>query len=110
MADHVMTKKRSHSLSINLVLIALVVAITVAPLLIMEGSEFRGTDDAAKRVIQEIDTDYGPWISPFFEPGSGKGESLLFMIQAAIGAGVLAYGLIYLRGHKRNTYTEKAND
>jgi len=46
--------------------------------------------------IGEI-SDYKPWFSPLWEPPSGEIETLLFSLQAAIGAGIIGYiaGLIY---------------
>ena len=76
----------------NLVLLALVVLISVIPLYIARGSEFGGADGAAEGVITEIDTGYEPWASPLFEPASGEIESMLFALQAAIGAGIIGFG------------------
>ncbi|MFQ9918367.1 MAG: energy-coupling factor ABC transporter substrate-binding protein [Flavonifractor plautii] len=37
--------------------------------------------------------DYEPWFEPILEPASGEVESLLFALQAAIGAGVVGFVL-----------------
>jgi cobalt/nickel transport protein len=76
----------------NLILLILVVLITVIPLYIASGSEFGGADGEAEGVITELDSDYEPWASPLFEPASGEIESMLFALQAAIGAGVIGFG------------------
>ena len=76
----------------NLLLLILVVLITVIPLYIAAGSEFGGADGEAELVIGEIDSDYEPWASPLFEPASGEIESMLFALQAAIGAGIIGFG------------------
>ena len=76
----------------NLLLLILVVLITVIPLYIAAGSEFGGADGEAASVIGEIDSDYEPWASPLFEPASGEIESMLFALQAAIGAGIIGFG------------------
>jgi cobalt/nickel transport protein len=76
----------------NLLLLVLVIVITVVPLYIARGSEFGGADGEAEGVITEINSDYEPWASPIFEPASGEIESMLFALQAAVGAGVIGFG------------------
>lgn len=62
-------------------------------------SEFGGADGAAEDVIAEIDPSYEPWIGNLgFEPPSGEIESLLFALQAAIGAIIIGYFFGYYRG------------
>jgi cobalt/nickel transport protein len=55
-----------------------------------------GTDDGASKIIES--SGYEPWASPLWEPPSGEIESLLFSIQAAIGALVIGYFFGYYRG------------
>lgn len=57
-----------------------------------------GTDNQAQGVIQEIAPDYQPWFESLFIPPSDKSESLLFALQAALGAGVIGY---YVRSVRR---------
>ena len=47
----------------------------------------------AEELITETHPDYEPWFSPIFEPASGEIESLLFALQAALGAGVIGFVL-----------------
>ena len=54
-------------------------------------AEFAGADGLADEAISEINPDYEPWFSPIFEPKSGEIESLLFALQAAIGAGIIGF-------------------
>ncbi|MDA0524765.1 energy-coupling factor ABC transporter substrate-binding protein [Methanococcoides alaskense] len=67
-------------------------------------SEFGGADGQAEDVIAEIDSEYMPWTegtwvdSLKFEPPGGETESLLFALQAAIGALVLGYFFGYYKG------------
>lgn len=76
----------------NILLLVLVVLITVLPLYIAAGSEFGGADGEAEGIIGEINNDYEPWASPIFEPASGEIESMLFALQAAVGAGIIGFG------------------
>lgn len=54
---------------------------------------FAGADDKARDLIGEIAPDYRPWFSPLVEPASGEISSLLFALQAALGAGFIGYYL-----------------
>lgn len=54
---------------------------------------FRGADDQAKDVIGRIAPGYQPWFKPMMEPPSGEVGSLLFALQAALGAGFIGYYL-----------------
>lgn len=54
---------------------------------------FGGSDDQAKNAISEIRPDYEPWFEPLIEPASGEIASMLFALQAAIGAGFIGYYL-----------------
>lgn len=75
----------------NIILIVFVVLLAIVPLIIKNGEEFSGADDQAQKAITEIDKNYKPWFKNVWEPPSGEVESLLFALQAAIGAGVIGY-------------------
>ncbi|MEL4106884.1 energy-coupling factor ABC transporter substrate-binding protein [Oscillospiraceae bacterium WX1] len=75
----------------NIFLIILVVFIAAIPLVFIRG-EYGGSDDQAQSVIAEIDKDYKPWAHVLFEPPSGEVASLLFALQASIGAGIIGFG------------------
>ncbi|UOO37910.1 energy-coupling factor ABC transporter substrate-binding protein [Oscillospiraceae bacterium CM] len=75
----------------NIFLIILVVIIAAIPLVFIRG-EYGGSDDQAQSVIAEIDKDYKPWAHALFEPPSGEIASLLFALQASIGAGIIGFG------------------
>lgn len=77
----------------NIILITLVILLAVFPLIFKSGAEFTGSDDQAEAAISDIRSDYKPWFQPIWEPPSGEIESLLFSVQAAIGAGVIGYYL-----------------
>src|SRR5690606_14308576 len=85
----------SRNTRINLLLLFAVALLAVAPLVFGMGDHkeepFTGADGEAETAITEIEPDYEPWFSPLYEPPSGEIESALFSLQAALGAGVLAY-------------------
>lgn len=62
-----------------------------------------GADGEAENVIAAINPDYEPWDPglPTFEPPSGEIESLLFALQAAIGALVIGYFFGYYKGKNK---------
>ncbi len=91
-------KKRSVS---NILIVLAVIVLAGSPLLIAKGAEFGGADDAAEAAILEIRPDYHPWAASILEPASGEIESLLFALQAALGAGVVFFGVGYYTGRAR---------
>ncbi|MET4656853.1 cobalt/nickel transport protein [Streptomyces sp. PvP037] len=95
----------SRNAKINTLLLALVAALAVIPLVFGLGNHkeepFAGADAEAETAITEIDPDYEPWFSPLYEPPSGEIESALFALQAALGAGVIAYYFGLRRGRRQ---------
>jgi len=85
----------------NLLLLGLVVILAIFPLFIQKGAEFGGADGEAEAAIGEINSSYKPWFSNIWEPPSGEIESLLFCLQAAVGAGFIGYFIGYARGKNR---------
>ena len=101
------TKKLGNG-KLTVILLLLVLAIIIVPQIIQKGAEFGGADGEAEAAITEINPDYQPWFSSLYEPASGEIESLLFALQAAIGAGVIGFGLGYLKGKKK--VNDEVND
>jgi cobalt/nickel transport protein len=95
----------SRNTKINLLLLLVVAALAVLPLALGLGDHkeapFTGSDGEAESAITEIEPDYKPWFSPLYEPPSGEIESALFSLQAALGAGVLAYYFGLRRGRRQ---------
>jgi cobalt/nickel transport protein len=87
MQTEAIRQTKKNNLSVNLLLILIIIALAIIPLFIAKDAEFGGADGQAEEAIAEINADYEPWFSPIFEPKSGEIESLLFALQAAIGAG-----------------------
>lgn len=87
----------------NLLLLLAVVLLAVMPLWLVpkpapdaDGKPvevFAGADNKAKDLIGEIAPHYQPWFEPLLEPASGEIASLLFALQAALGAGFIGYYL-----------------
>ena len=87
----------------NLLLLLAVVLLAVLPLWLVQKPApdtdgkpveiFAGADNKAKDLIGEIAPHYRPWFEPVLEPASGEIASLLFALQAALGAGFIGYYL-----------------
>jgi cobalt/nickel transport protein len=87
----------------NLILLAMVALLVAAPLWMVkrpaQGPDenktqiFTGADDKARDTISTIAPQYKPWFTPLMEPPSGEIGSLLFALQAALGAGFIGYWL-----------------
>ena len=104
----------------NLLLIAAVVLLSALPLWLVQkpaadadgqtAEIFTGADDKAKNMIGTINPDYQPWFSPIIEPASGEIASLLFALQAALGAGVIGYylGVSVTREKMRREFEKQA--
>ncbi len=92
----------------NVFLILVVIGLAVIPLLLLKNAEFGGADGEAEKAITEINQGYQPWFVPLCEPPSGEIESLLFALQAAIGAGIIGYGLGYMKGRSRKEEAKSA--
>lgn len=82
--------------TINILMLVAVVLLAVLPLMFAQG-EFGGSDDAAEQLIQSIQPSYTPWFSNFFELPS-ETESMLFALQAAIGAGFIGFAFGFFKG------------
>lgn len=79
-----------------IILILLCALIAIIPLTYIKDSEFGGADGEAEDLIAEVAPDYEPWAESILEPPGGETESLLFCLQAALGAGVIGLGFGYL--------------
>ncbi|HIQ38732.1 MAG TPA: energy-coupling factor ABC transporter substrate-binding protein [Methanothermococcus okinawensis] len=76
------------------------IILTAIPFLMYAGKGedegyFGGADGAAEEAIVDMNPNYEPWFSPLWEPPSGEIESLLFALQAAIGAIIIGYFVGY---------------
>ncbi|MFE2875347.1 energy-coupling factor ABC transporter substrate-binding protein [Streptomyces roseus] len=102
----------SRNTKINGLLLLLVAALAVLPIALGmgEGKEepFTGADAQAETAITELKPDYEPWFSPLYEPPSGEVESALFALQAALGAGVLAYYFGVRKGRRQGAAAAEA--
>lgn len=86
----------------NLLILAAVVLLAIIPLFLVQDSEFGGADGLAQEAVGELAPEYVPWFQPLLEPPGAETESLLFALQAAIGAGVIGYAIGFYKGRNGN--------
>ncbi|AKB12822.1 MAG: energy-coupling factor ABC transporter substrate-binding protein [Methanosarcina thermophila] len=92
----------SKKLEIIVLAIILIFAIQFVYMSMTTDAEYTGADGQAEDAIMEVTGGtYEPIAEPFWEPPSSEIESLLFGLQAAIGAGILGYFFGYYRAKKR---------
>ena len=88
-------------------IVAAIILVFVAQFLYISSStdaEFGGADGQAEGVIEELTGGtFEPIADPIWEPPSGEIESLLFSLQAAIGALIIGYFFGYYRGKNLST-------
>lgn len=94
-------KSKKKKLLLNAILILIVIVLGVVPFFIAKNAEFSGADSKAKDTIKEVAPDYKPWFSSIWTPPSSEIETLIFALQAAAGAGVIGYGLGYMKGKSK---------
>lgn len=75
-----------------------IVLLTALPLWLIQkpadGSEaFGGSDAQGQQAISQISPHYRPWFESLMTPPGKEIESLLFALQAALGAGIIGYWL-----------------
>jgi cobalt/nickel transport protein len=98
---------RGGSRTATWLLIAAVILLIVIPFLLNPKSEFTGADDAASSAIAEIAPAAHPWFEPIWSPPGAETQSLLFALQAALGAGVIGYFFGVKRGQRRSDRSGK---
>jgi cobalt/nickel transport protein len=79
--------------------LAFVIAIFVFAIVSNQNAMFGGADVAGKEAIAKINPNYKPWFAPLWQP-KPETESMLFALQAAIGALVIGYFIGFEHGRK----------
>lgn len=94
-------------MSVNWLLAAGIAALVSVPLMMPGEHEFSGADGQAQDAITRDHPDYQPWAEALWEPPSKEIESLLFALQAALGAGFLGFYFGRKRGRAEAKEAER---
>lgn len=78
---------------------AVIIVICLSAFVLAPGAEFGGADGQGESQIQEIDPEYTPWFESLWSPPA-ETESMLFALQAAIGALIIAFFIGNERGKR----------
>lgn len=100
-----MANKKSH----NWLLVLAVVALAIAPLVFVKG-DYGGADGKAEEAITELQPQYKPWFNSLIELPGGEVESLLFAVQAGLGAGVIGYVIGLYKGRSEQRRKDENSD
>jgi len=96
-----------------IILLSLVLIIAIFPLILYNGQGeadgyFHGSDDQGSSAIEQ--TGYQPWFHSVWTPPSSEIESLLFAIQAAIGAVIIGYVFGYYSAQSKERKKKKKSN
>lgn len=89
----------------HIIMLLIVAALIIFPLAIYNGKAssgelFSGSDSQGTELITS--EGYKPWFNSIWEPPSPEIESLLFSLQAAIGALIIGYFIGYYKGRQKS--------
>ena len=96
-----------------ILLIVATLLVALAPLFIIRGAEFEGSDGAGSEMVEEVTGgEYEPWFEPVLETligGElpGEMETLFFCVQTGVGVGIIAYCFGYLAAKKKYAADEE---
>jgi cobalt/nickel transport protein len=94
--------------SINIWLLSGAVVLSMAPVLMYQGKEFKATDSINITAIEAVKPGYKPWFEPIIKPSGGEIETFLFATQAAIGSGIACYILGLYKGRTERQRQDEA--
>ncbi len=84
--------------------IVAIILLMAIPLIIVQDSEFGGSDGAGSRAIERIAPEYNPeWTTNWWTPPGSETESMLFALQATVGGILIGYFFGYLSGRKKGS-------
>jgi cobalt/nickel transport protein len=94
--------------STNIWLLSGAVILSMAPVLMYQGKEFKATDSINITAIEAVKPGYKPWFEPIIKPSGGEVETFLFATQAAIGSGIACYILGLYKGRTERQKSDEA--
>ena len=85
------------------------IALFAIPFLLNPGSQFGGADNAGSAAVKAQQPGYKPWFAPIWTPPP-EIESMLFALQAAIGALIIGYFIGYEKARRDFGKKEKGEE
>jgi cobalt/nickel transport protein len=102
MTTEAQSQPRKYSAGVFIAGIVAIILLMAIPLVIIQDSEFGGSDGAGSEAIAEIAPEYNSeWTTNWWEPPGGETESALFALQATAGGILIGYFFGYLHGRKK---------
>lgn len=102
MTTQIKQQPKKYSAGIIILGIVVIILLMAIPLIIVQDSEFGGSDGAGSEAIAEIAPEYNSeWTTNWWEPPGGETESALFALQATAGGILIGYFFGYLRGRTK---------
>ena len=96
------TTSKKYGASVVIIGIIAIIVLMAIPLLLIQNSQFGGSDGAGSEVIATIAPDYdSSWISNIWKPPGSETESMLFALQATAGGILIGYFFGYFNGLKK---------
>lgn len=79
-----------------------IILLVVIPLVIIQDSQFGGSDGAGSKAVAAIAPEYNAgWTTNWWKPPGSETESMLFALQATAGGILIGYFFGYMRGRKQ---------
>lgn len=79
-----------------------IILLTIIPLIIVQDSEFGGSDGLGAETVETLAPDYdSEWATNWWKPPGGETESMLFALQATAGGILIGYFFGYVHGRKK---------
>lgn len=79
-----------------------IILLMAIPLIMIQDSEFGGSDGAGSEAVAAIAPEYNPeWTTNWWAPPGSETESMLFALQATAGGILIGYFFGYMRGRKK---------
>ena len=101
MATAASSQPKKLSATVIVLSILVIIGLAAVPIVLVQDSEFGGSDGAGSAAIAEIAPDYdSSWISNIWAPPGGETESMLFALQAIAGGILIGYFFGYKRGQR----------
>jgi cobalt/nickel transport protein len=88
-----------------------IILLMAIPLIIVQDSQFGGSDGAGSEAVAAIAPEYNPeWVTNWWTPPGSETESMLFALQATAGGVLIGYFFGYIRGRKKRREESEKRD